>query len=65
MDFVPLIKSTITTLNSKKNITPSMKQQALRFLFYCQDNVGDADEDSKQAIKDYEHYLRQKGVLMK
>lgn len=63
MNFVPLIKSTINTINSKKSLTPSTRQQALRFYFYCEDNVGDADEESKRAIKEYYNFLKEKGII--
>lgn len=65
MDFTSLIKATINTINSKKTITPSVKQQALRFYFYCQDNIGGATEESKIALKDFERFLREKGILMR
>lgn len=65
MDFTSLIKATINSINNKKNITPNTKQQALRFYFYCQDNLGSANDESKKLYKDYEHFLREKGILLR
>lgn len=63
MDFTGLIKATINSINSKKTITPNVKQQALRFYFYCQDNLGSANDESKSLYKDYDRFLREKGIL--
>lgn len=63
MDFTSLIKATINSINSRKTITPNVKQQALRFYFYCQDNLGSATDESRGLFIDYDRFLREKGIL--
>lgn len=62
VDITSLVDSTIKTINSKKNLTPSIKQQAIRFYFWCGDNT---DESCKKEVTRLERFLREKGILVR
>ena len=61
--YVALINQTIKTLNDKKAITGSVKQQAIRFYHWLGEYLPDVDRETKNKYKEYEQYLRKAGIL--
>lgn len=62
-NYTSLIRQTIKTLGDKTRITPGQRQQALRFYFWLQEYLPGVDKETKNMYKEYEDFLRKKGVL--
>lgn len=61
--YVALINQTINTINKAKNITGSMKQQAIRFYHWLGEYLPDVDRETVLKYREYEALLREKGIL--
>lgn len=62
VNYVPLINQTINTLDNKK-VTGSVKQQAIRFYHFLGEFLPELDSETQRRYRDYETYLRKKGIL--
>lgn len=60
--YVPLINQTINTLSTKK-ITESVKQRAIKFYHFLGEFLPELDQETKLKYREYEKFLREKGIL--
>lgn len=62
-DYTSLVRQTVKTLTEAKTITPSMKQQAIRFYHWLGEFLPEVNQETKFKYKKYEALLREKGIL--
>ena len=56
-DYTSLIRQTV------KMITPSMKQQAIRFYHWLGEFLPEVNQETRFKYREYESLLREKGIL--
>lgn len=62
-NYTSLIRQTIKTLNEKKSLTGTTKQQALRFYFWLEEYLPECDRETCNGFREYTDVLRKKGIL--